>query len=1826
MIYGEFGLLGIWALAAIAGRCKVTMKYRHTKIGVVFITLFSMVCGDSSYCQLSTNKRLFDSLAVLQHSQASPRNLMFIKNNGQLFDQHGKPMPEVLYYAESRKLKFYFTKTGFHYVFSKTIFGSSSGLDANTPFSSHLRNPIPKSQNQNPDSIQFYRVDAEFTGSNPEPLIETSWRATSWTNYYLTQSPSGITCVPSFGTLVYKNLYPKIDLEVNSTDSGMRYDYIVHPGGDPNMIALHYAHADSLRIAADGRFRIRTPLGEVIENHPYSYQLEEAGLRKEVASDFFLSGDTLKFSVGAYNRSADLVIDPPRLWGTYFGGGDDDEASGIGIDRAGNIDICGYTHSTANIATTGAFQITIGGSLWDAFIASFAPDGSMRWATYYGGTGVDLATGIACDSILGVVISGYTTSTNAIATAGAYQTTPAGTDDAFIASFDSTGARRWGTYFGGSDYDDAMGIAIDSSQNIVLTGETYSSNGIATSGAFQTTRIGSNNAYIAKFTLGGSLLWATYFGEGSGVSIAADVNDNIYVGSMNPDSGIATSGAYQTAEGKFLLAKFSSSGSRDWATYYMSLNNTSGGISRVAAGNSGNLYFSGYTSSTGGARGVLGKIGSGGTLVWDVYLGNNTDNPNILSGIAIDSAENVFACGYTSSQSGIATPAEFQTTLIETRWYTPFMVKYGSDGMKLQRWGTYYEDIGGAKAICVDRIGRPAIVGWTATGGSEFATAGAYQTTTNSGNNDVFVAKFCDALFAISVSPAASVCPGTSVTLTATPDVINYQWRLGGVIIPGATSRTYTVPATLAIGNYDYSVDFTVTDPRFCDTIPNAMKKISVTIGRPLISFTGASAVCPGSSVKLKTFVQGRAPFTYSWTPSATLDSTNSAQPTATPTQRTTYHLTVKDSIGCVNEDSIVIKVNPNPQIYPNLKVGICPGSAVLIGDIAHNGTPPYSYQWVPSKGLSSGIVAKPYVFPTADTTYTEIVTDAAGCQTQATITIVKYPTPVVHINPAGPISFCKGDSVILYLDKIFAAYQWSTGSSADKLIVKQGGSYFVTVQDTNGCQGISKSVSVTVTSLHPDITPKDSLSICNGGNIILHADTGYRSYLWSNGSIGDSLIANSAGKYYVSVIDQYGCQGTSDTVLIASEKSTLVINGPHSACPQSTTGYRAFSLKNASLQWNLSGGGTIKKTSHPDSIAIQWIAAGIWVLTVSQTTSQGCTTDTNISIKVSPTLTPTITPNGNLPLCGKDSIVLYAEKGYFSYQWSDGSTTDSIIVRQAGSFSVHVVGYGGCSGNSDAVNVTLSQIPVVSIVADGSHLCKGNTLHLSTSGVFNHYLWSTGDTARAIEVSQTGTYSVLVTDSSGCTGMSEPVIIDSMHHLQIFGPQSICIGEGATGYNVPKETGVTYFWSVANGTITKGQGSDSVIVQWNNASIGTASLTLIDSVSGGCVDTTTIPITIDANIHPVIIPKGPISFCQGDSVSLDGGSGYATYQWFSDGAKIPGATMELLRIGQSGNYTVAVTSSGSCNGISQAVSVIVYPLPQQPVVTQIKDTLFCSFAASYQWFFNSLVIPGATNQRIVASKNGSYIVTISDGNVCSSSSAPFQLNPQATATVRVGQVPSVNPGNTFEVPIELVASQDLILTNANHYIGMLRYNGTMIRPTGSRGGTLGQNRASGEGTDRTVGFEGFSAPMTSGTLQWIQYKAALGNDSSTLLTIDTFYWTDADVAVLLQGGSFSESGLCFSGGRILLLDGTGKVGLNVPHPNPANSHIIIGYDLVESGRTKLALTDLVGRTAKIINDEDQKPGHYEVDVSLEDISSGFYLSTLKTPSQLLRQPFVVSK
>jgi len=316
-----------------------------------------------------------------------------------------------------------------------------------------------------------------------------------------------------------------------------------------------------------------------------------------------------------------------RQWGTYYGGSSDEYAVDVSVDNSGNIFLAGHTWSTTDIATSGSHQDTKSNFSSDVFLVKFDNSGVRQWGTYYGGTGYDVGMSCITDNSGNVFLGGYTASSTDIASSGAHQTTyNDGGRDAFLVQFDASGVRQWGTYYGGTGYDEGAECVVDPSGNVFLSGFTASTTDIASSGSHQDTHGGGTyDGFIVKFDNSGTRQWGTYYGGSGwdqGRGCATDNAGNVLLsGQTISSNAIATSGAYQSAfgGGSFdgFLVKFNASGTPQWGTYY-----GGGGLDQgmsCATNDSGYVFFSGSTNS-GNAMASSGAHQTSGGNSFDGFL------------------------------------------------------------------------------------------------------------------------------------------------------------------------------------------------------------------------------------------------------------------------------------------------------------------------------------------------------------------------------------------------------------------------------------------------------------------------------------------------------------------------------------------------------------------------------------------------------------------------------------------------------------------------------------------------------------------------------------------------------------------------------------------------------------------------------------------------------------------------------------------------------------------------------------------------------------------------------------------------------------------------------------------------------------------------------------------------------------------------------------------------------------------------------------------------------------------------------------------------------
>ena len=219
-----------------------------------------------------------------------------------------------------------------------------------------------------------------------------------------------------------------------TVDKQLKYDFIVHPGGKVADIQLNYSGEESMKLLPDGQLQITGSLGSLVEDAPYMYVQES---KQKVSGNYVLNKNEVGFSTDSYHGT--LVIDPGVTWATYYGGEGVEELSGVAADVEGNVYVSGTTNSLNNMATSGAHQSVFSGTATDGYLAKFDSTGTLLWATYYGGTAstgfyhVTMGTSVAVNSFNQVYLSGVTSVETGIATTGTYQ--PTWSSTAFMQGF-----------------------------------------------------------------------------------------------------------------------------------------------------------------------------------------------------------------------------------------------------------------------------------------------------------------------------------------------------------------------------------------------------------------------------------------------------------------------------------------------------------------------------------------------------------------------------------------------------------------------------------------------------------------------------------------------------------------------------------------------------------------------------------------------------------------------------------------------------------------------------------------------------------------------------------------------------------------------------------------------------------------------------------------------------------------------------------------------------------------------------------------------------------------------------------------------------------------------------------------------------------------------------------------------------------------------------------------------------------------------------------------------------------------------------------------------
>ena len=642
---------------------------------------------------------------------------------------------------------------------------------------SEIRNPPSAVRDPQP-AISNSRaiVRLVFEQANPAPEISAANPLPGTVNYFSGNDPEQWhTNLPTYAGVVYRQLYPGIDLHYDGANRSLKATYLVAPGADPALIRWGYDGANLVRVEeASGDLLVQVPASgegnetiELREQAPVAWQTV-ADQRLPVTAMYEIREDgTVGFVFpGGFDRNRPLTIDPILFFSTYLGGGGKDAGQSVALDLSGNIYVAGYT-SSQDFPTPNGFQTSHNVTSHAAFVTKYNPDATaIVYSTYLGGWSLGspffgdvFGQSLAVDLFGSAYLTGYTANTHFPTTLGAFQTAfnAGSTYDAFVTKLSPDGnALVYSTYLGGAGEDIGLAIGLDLSGAAYVTGSTTSGGFPTSPTAYQTNLRGSQDAFVTKLKPDGlGIAYSTYLGgtgTETGRAIAVDFFlGNAYIaGDTVSSTSFPLSNAYQSSFGggkDAFVTKLNAEGSQLIFSTFLG-GDLSDSARGIAFDVQGNLYLTGVTDSTNfplqnpiqAAIGVspdafVSKLNAAGSaLFYSTYLGGNGEDHG--TAIALDGSANAYVTGFTNSTNF---PLEKPFSSTYGGNFDAFLTTVNTAGSAFLHssyiGGNTYDEGWG---IAVDVGGVAYITGST---GGNFYSLSAFQPFYGGGNSDAFLMK-----------------------------------------------------------------------------------------------------------------------------------------------------------------------------------------------------------------------------------------------------------------------------------------------------------------------------------------------------------------------------------------------------------------------------------------------------------------------------------------------------------------------------------------------------------------------------------------------------------------------------------------------------------------------------------------------------------------------------------------------------------------------------------------------------------------------------------------------------------------------------------------------------------------------------------------------------------------------------------------------------------------------------------------------------------------------------------------------------------------------------
>jgi gliding motility-associated-like protein len=896
-----------------------------------------------------------------------------------------------------------------------------------------------------------------------DPIVSGMEKATGYHNYFLgSDAGKWRSRVPLFGEVTYSGIWQGVDAHYYSDGGNLKYDLILAPGADPAVIGLRYEGIDGATIDAQGRYVIKTSVGDVVELAPIAFYAD--GQKERIQCDYYLDGEILRYKLDRYDDSRKVIIDPTLIASTLSGA---TGASNYGhcatYDNNGNIFSGARNFGPSYPVTTGAFQQNMGGGGTDISLSKYNPDGSeLLWASYLGGSSGENPHSLVANSLGQLCILGSTASSDFPVTTGAFDGSfNGGTNDMTVTVVSEDGTQLIGSSFIGGNGNDAyniMGgnygeayrgeIITNEADDMIIISFTSSADFPVTPSAYQSTLGGGQDAVVLSVNSNVSgLNFATYFGgsaDDGGFGIRIVNNEIIFAGHTESSNLSTTAGSLQPSlagSSDAFVAKLSLIGTELLASTYFGTTE----LDRcyfIDSDQNGDVWIYGQTEG----QINIQPVGTYGMAQGDIYLAK----------ISFDLAS------------------------------APVTTVLGSTG----GWGWSTAPV----AFLVDVCNKIYISGYNSASGLPVTSDAFY--TDDSFYLAVFDTEMSSLLFGTYYG-GSHVDGGTSRFDKAG---IVYQGVCSGMgsfpTTPWAHAQTQTIGWDIGVFKIDMEQQgFNIQTDQLQGCAPAEF------------NFTAS----------------GNAQIYY-WDPGDGSPQTTGPSLSHIYEDVGTYTITLIgiDTLGCSITDTsyVAITVIDGTPPEASFTVDVITSCEGLGATFTNTSTPASEITWEFGDGWSSNATdpTHSYDSPGQYVVWLTIDDEVCGSSDSAMI-VIDIPTPDMEYELQSPLHLCNEGSIELNAGAGHDAYYWSTGAITQTILVNGPGEYIIEV--TNGlCSGID-TVMVLAVSEVPKLA---DVFACPGSDIVLGPPFNVSQITWSNGADSAVTVVDLPGEYTFVAVDEYGC------------------------------------------------------------------------------------------------------------------------------------------------------------------------------------------------------------------------------------------------------------------------------------------------------------------------------------------------------------------------------------------------------------------------------------------------------------------------------------------------------------------------------------------------------------------------------------------------------------------------------------------------------------------------------------------------------------------------------